>query len=405
MGNLSSSSTNVFLSVNNSHTKILAGSTISGEIRCPDDGSITNDLYSGVALYFIGKEDADVLYDSGSRGHKHYSSKKRDIVRTIIPLDTSRTACKSGHYPFSFRIPDLLPSSMFYKDGNGGFCQVRYKVKLQIRGRAAQEVPIEIMTKPPLYSIPSLLDPTIERIQMLHCISRGSITWSIAVDDTRVGVGETLTISLGIKNKSLVKLEHVKAKIIQIVEWYASGHSSTNKSFLRSASFSKTDSMRPKSKAQLRLIKSRKVFSSASQSRRLTVQEEVTKAVQEGHNQLTFIIPQHACQSYTGRLIKIRHYVSIKAKTSACYTSPKIEIPIEIVSPRDTPIVVAQAIPIPPSASLPPFFSSGAMPYYGNVQSSDASPYIANTFLVSSDAAAATKNNGEEDAALDICQL
>ena len=158
--------------------------------------------------------------------------------------------------------------------------------------------------------------------------------------------------------------------------------------------------MRPRSKAQLRLIKSRKVFSSTSQSRRLTVQEEVIKAVQEGHNQLTFTIPQHACQSYTGRLIKICHYVSIKAKTSACYTSPKIEIPIEIVSPRDTP-VVAQAIPIPPSASLPPFFSSGAMPYYGNVQSSDASPYIANTFLVSSDAAAATKNNGEEDAALD----
>ena len=163
--------------------------------------------------------------------------------------------------------------------------------------------------------------------------------------------------------------------------------------------------MRPKSKAQLRLIKSRKVFSSASQSRRLTVQEEVTKAVQEGHNQLTFTIPQHACQSYTGRLIKVRHYVSIKAKASACYTSPKIEIPIEIVSPRDTPIVVAQAIPIPPSASLPPFFSSGVVPYYDNVQSSDASPYIANTFLVSSDAAAATKNNGEEDAALDICQL
>lgn len=36
-----------------------------------------------------------------------------------------------------------------------------------------------------------------------------------------------------------------------------------------------------------------------------------------------------------------------------------------------------------------------------NKHLSDASPYIANTFLVSSDAAAATKNNGEEDAALD----
>ena len=212
MGNLSSS-TNVFLSVNDSHTKILAGSTISGEIRCPNS-PITNDIYSGVTLYFIGKEDADVLYDSGSHGHKHYSSKKRDIVRTIIPLDTSRAACKSGHYPFSFHIPDQLPSSMFYKDGNGGFCQVRYKVKLQVRGGAAQEVPIEIMAKPPLYSIPSLLDPTIERIQMLHCIPRGSVTWSIAVDNTRVGVGETLTISIGIKNESIVKLDHINAKII-----------------------------------------------------------------------------------------------------------------------------------------------------------------------------------------------
>ena len=400
MGNLSSSSTNVFLSVHNSHTKILAGSTISGEIRCPNN-SITNDIYSGVTLYFIGKEDTDVLYDSGSHGHKHYSSKKRDIVRTIIPLDTSHAAFKAGRFPFSFHILDQLPSSMFYKDGNGGFCQIRYRCKLQIRGRAAQEVPIEIMAKPPLYSTPSLVDPTIERIQMLHCIPRGGITWSIAVDNTRVGVGETLSISLGIKNESLVKLEHVNAKIIQIVEWHTSGHSSTNKSFIRSATFSKTDSMRPKSKAQLRLIKSRKVFSSTSQSRRLTGQEEVTKAVQEGHNQLTFTIPQHACQSYTGRLIKIRHYVSIEAKASSCYTSPKIEIPIEIVSPRDTPIVVVQAIPMAPSATLPPFFSSGSVPYCEKVQSSGASPYIANTFIVSSDAAA-TKNNEEgKDTALD----
>jgi len=43
----------------------------------------------------------------------------------------------------------------------------------------------------------------------------------------------------------------------------------------------------------------------------------------------------------------------------------------------------------------PHIFSSGAVP-------SETSPYIANTFLVSSDAAAATKNNdGEDDAALD----
>ena len=59
------------------------------------------------------------------------------------------------------------------------------------------------------------------------------------------------------------------------------------------------------------------------------------ETLHDGNNRVTIPISEDICQSYTGRLIKIDHYISITAKTPARFTSPKIHIPIEIVSPRD----------------------------------------------------------------------
>lgn len=341
---------------------------LSGELRCPDH-SVSNDLFSAVTLYFIGKEDVEVRYTESSYGSKgggpKYKAAKRDIIRTIIPLDTSRNSVMAGRFPFQFYIPAQLPSSMYCKDGNGSYCSIHYKVKLKMklsRGRS-QEVPIEIVAKPPSpVPIPSSVDPMTTRIQMLYCIPQGSMTWAAGVDDTRVGVGEQVTINLGMKNESLAKLERVTAKLKQTVEWHSSGHSSIKKSVIRSSSFEKTDSMKPWSKDQLKVVKCRSRDSRTPPgSQPLTVYEEVLDTVQDGNNRVTFPIPEYVFQSYTGRLIKVHHYVSVKAKTSSCLTNPKVHIPIEIVSPRNTPTVVtAQVIPPPPSAPPMPSNDSSA---------------------------------------------
>lgn len=364
MGNLHSSSTNVFLSVNDSRTCITAGSILTGEIRCPDH-SVSNDLFSGVTLYFIGKEEVEVRYAESGHGSKgggpKYKSAKRDIVRHIIPLDTSNRSVAAGSYPFQFHVPDQLPSSMYYKDGNGGFCCIRYKVKLHIMSRRGrdQEIPIEIMAKPPSPTpFPSSVDPMTTRMQLLYCLPQGSMTWAAGVDDTRVGVGEELKINLGMKNESLVKIERVTAKLKQTVEWHTSGHSSTNKSIIRSSSFDKADSFKERTSDQLRTLKYRSKqeggVSQATQPR--TVYEEVLDTVKEGKNQLTFRIPEYVPQSYTGKLIKIQHFISINAKTPSCFNSPKVHIPIEVTSPRNTlaPTVTAHVIPMP---SAPAFLS------------------------------------------------
>jgi len=385
MGN--SSSTNVFLTVHDSRTCITAGSTLSGEIRCPDH-TVSNDIFTGVTLYFIGKEDVEVQYTELSHGTKgggaKFKAAKRDILRTIIPLDTSRASVEAGRYPFQFHIPDQLPSSMHYKDGNGGYCAIRYKVKLHLLRGRDQEIPLEIMAKPPTTSsVPSVPDPAPTRISFLYCVPQGSITWAAGVDNTRVGVGENVTINLGMKNESFTKLERVTAKLKQTVEWHSSGHSSTNKTMLRASSFDRTDSMGPCN------TKDGKTSSqaAAAASQPTTVYEEVLNTVQGGKHQVTFPIPDYVPQSYAGRLIKIQYYISITAKTPSGFTSPKIHIPIEIVSPKNTPpVVTARVIPMPsaPPRSLDEFWAAR----------DDDAPYLSNEFLAS---AVVVGEGGEEE--------
>ena len=334
----------------------------------------------------------EVCYTESGRGSgsgPKYKAAKRDIIRTIIPIDMS--SHHDGRYPFQFRIPDQLPSSMYHKDGNGGYCAVRYKVKMHLRHGLDQEIPIDIISKPPSsVPHPSSADPMLSRIQFMYCIPQGSVTWAAGVDNTRIGVGEDLQINLGIKNESLAKLERVTAKLKQNVQWQSPSHHSINKSIVRSTSFARTDSMLEWNKDQLRVKKHCTKGSLAAQP--LTVYEEVLETLQEGNNRVTIPIPEYICQSYTGRLIKIDHYISITAKTPSCFTSPKIHIPIEIVSPGDTPVVVAaHAIPIEytPAPSAPPFD-------FGASTTDADMPTLSSTLMVAA-SPVSNENKQEED--------
>lgn len=383
MGNLNSSSINAFLSVNDSSSRITAGSTLSGEIRCPDH-SVSIDIFSGVKLYFIGKEDVEVHCENdsgkgGGLGWPKFKATTRDIVKTTIPLDTSKQS-KQGVYPFTFHIPDHLPSSMYHEDGRGGYCSIRYKVKLHLMRGTDQEVPVQIMAKPPSTKpVPSLADPMPTRIAFMYCVPQGRITWAASADNTRVGIGDCLTVNLGMKNESSAKLERIEAKLEQVIEWQSSSHhsTSTNKSLIRCSSFEITEYMASKKKRSQELS-----------PRSMSVYEEVLDTIQQGRNQVTFHIPDHLPQSYTGKLIRVRYYISIKAKTPFCYTSPKIHIPIQIVSPRSTPPLVTAQVVMPTAVPEVPIFcdeydhscaasgSYATAPYYDSYVFADVHPAV-----------------------------
>ena len=375
MGNSVSSSTNFFLYVNEPRS-FTAGSTVSGEVRCPDR-SISNGIFGrGVKLYFIGKEDVEVV-SSGrggcteDDGSKKSKVAKHDIVRIVIPFDTP-SAVSAGRYPFQFHIPDRLPSSMFFRDENGGHCSIRYKVKMRVVKGTDQEVPIKIVAKSPSTAPMPNRAGRVQRITFLRCIPQGSVSWSAGVYDDRVGVGENLVINLAIKNNSWARLERVSAELEETVEWRTSRRHSSKVSRTydpHPSNFKLSKSKRPRRLTILsRAKKTQGTEGSTSQAGQ---HEAYVDTEREDNTQvLTFPIPEYVCQSYSGRLFKIRHCVRIKAKTPTFYTSPNIHIPIEVVCPRDVPIVTAMLTPEP---SAPPLWSEPDQDY----SLSTAAPHIA----------------------------
>jgi hypothetical protein len=376
MGNSVSSSTNCFLHVNEPRT-LTAGSIISGEVRCPDR-SISNGIFArGVKLYFTGKEDVEVGRTGGAGDVGSNMSKKatHEIVRIVIPVDAPRDAASAGRcYPFQFHIPDRLPSSMFFRDENGGHCSIRYKVKMRVMKGTDQEIPITIVAKPPSAAPMPNRAGRVQRITFLRCIPQGSVSWSAGVYDDRVGVGENLVINLAVKNNSWARLERVSAELEETVEWRTSRRHSSKVS--RTYDPHPSNFKLSKSKRPRRLTissRAKKTQGTEGPTSQAGQHEAYFDTEREDNNQVvTFPIPEYVCQSYSGRLIKIRHCVRIKAKTPTFYTSPKIHIPIEVVCPRDVPIVAAMLTPEP---SAPPLWSEPDQDY----SLSTPAPHIAST--------------------------
>jgi len=352
MGN-STSSSNVFLRIHEStQTPITTGSTISGEVRVPHNQTPPN-MY-GVRLLFIGKEDVKVCHGVSRNGRPKLSSKKKNIARVTIPLDTTST---NSLYPFQFTIPDQLPSSMHFRDGNGGYCCIRYKIKMSLpfeRHGCNQEISLQIISgrSLPNSPVPSRIEPVTTRLRS-SCMrsSKGTITMAAQVANTMAGVNDDLQVSLGLKNESSVEIEHISAKLKQTIEWRSTGrHSSTEKMLLHSTSFYVPTYMAEPRK--------RSLFKKRRSSLLHKVREEVTDTVKSGSNQVTLPIPDHAHHSYSGSLINISHRVTVKAITSSCSTKPKQRIPVQINAGRNrnATVLATQVGSVVPMPSAPPSF-------------------------------------------------
>ncbi|KAL3815345.1 hypothetical protein ACHAXA_002129 [Cyclostephanos tholiformis] len=331
MGNsVSSRAGGCYIHINDESRTYEAGSTIFGEVRRHPDHrpSETNRVVvaRGFRLYFVGEEDVAVVSSStGGGGGTRFGGfvektkvAKRDIVRADIPINATMLG---DAVAFQFQIPNHLPSSMFYKDKNGGHCSIRYKVKL-MRPMTwggnppplRDEVPVEIVAKSPSATPMPYREKRVQRIAFLRCIPRGCVSWTAGLSDSRVGAGEDLIINLAVENDSPARLGHVTAALEETVAWRISRRHSSRAS--------RSHESHPQN------------FEFGNKNT-----ENDDRVV------LRFSVPEYSCQSYSGRLMTIQHRVRIEAAMATPFhTTPTILIPIEVVRPRDVPI--ARDVPV-----------------------------------------------------------
>ena len=316
-----------------------AGSTVTGTMYATIDAHAKKEILNNLTLYFIGEEVTAVTTNKADPGSRT-SKSKRDIVRMIIPITDTRSPTgmhqKGEHgFPFQVRLPETLPSSMYFQGSAGQHARIRYKVKVEARREgpgnriATEEVVLEVVAKPPSNNVPvpKCIEPTTSEIRLWGLLSRGNISFTANVSDTNVAIGEAVEISLGCRNESKTIIENATFSVIQKVKWCANNYRSEHERYLADRYFSLDDDTKK--------ARSGNTFDTRKNN----------------DSKITFVIPPYALQSYVGQgLINIEHKLKIKVKTPYGSNSLKEKINIQIVPPRQNAVITGSSLQPKPSA-------------------------------------------------------
>ena len=72
-----------------------------------------------------------------------------------------------------------------------------------------------------MYEYRAFWNPRLKRLHPWVVVSKGSITFGVGVDDTHVGKGQQLVLSVACRNDTSVDIERVSVRVVERITWSA----------------------------------------------------------------------------------------------------------------------------------------------------------------------------------------
>lgn len=363
---------------------VIAGQKLKGTIW----GQVTKEISARefiVELKGVEKSHVSWQESSGSGDNRHEVTRHGDAQRPIIQASISvmgSSVIQNGkiypgmyQIPFSFDLPDTLPSSLRVQSGHGsrtggmptdfnsikqtmqqapsmargrnnddsyGNCEIEYEIKVRVLGSGVFsnyhcEAPVIIQAKPmdpDSPKVPFEGPPDTKTITTCCCIGEGTVMFGCLVDNTMVAANKSIVVSMGCTNNSKKAITSVDATLSQTVSWSANGHTCTNTQILATRNFGTWDDLRPKEDLKSRDLPE---FQESKQ---------IYEEMKAGDHSVELAIPVNPIASYSGKLIEVTHELDVVVQTDGCCTSnPTISIPILVRESVST--MTSSATPIP----------------------------------------------------------
>jgi hypothetical protein len=263
--------------------------------------------------------------------------------------DASKRKLKTGNYefPFSVMLPDCLPTTTSLNASSSGF-QISYEVKVEI-GKFQTKKSFSVESAPLASDkVPCMLRPTTHEVRQLGLLKKGSMTFAASVEDTHVGRGGVLEVSLACRNDATVNIQRVQVKIVELLHWKTGVDGEDRSATEKRVLVDLNDVDLPG------LLKSRRDRSEVRDSIKKNStcssrdQQDLYEDLLSGYNKILLNIPQGARDTYRGQLVDISHYIKIKLITNSLTDCPFAKIPLKIGFPS----VVTPTTPVfPPEAA------------------------------------------------------
>ncbi|KAG6614218.1 Arrestin domain-containing protein A [Phytophthora cinnamomi] len=187
---------------------------------------------SDFVVHLEGREHISWLEQSRTASSPRTTPRRRhnkDILREKASLtEDTPTTYRPGEYelPFSFRLPESLPSSFEMKDRRlvelGAMeSSIAYKVRATIRIDGALHPYIEgsrpfIVQRPPLDNPMRPLErSSSEQIRVFRVFSRGRCTLSASLDHNEVSAGDTVTVFTSVENQTSKDMTGISVQLVE----------------------------------------------------------------------------------------------------------------------------------------------------------------------------------------------
>lgn len=262
---------------------------------------------------------------------------ERTIARAFTQLKNfggSRKIAK-GLYsqPFEFILPASLPSSTQFPRTNGKKFHGRIQYRLSAEmGELCVDKIFGVISAPLGDNIvPCIAEPTTHELKQARILSKGYLSVGACVDNSHVGRGQTMRVSVSCRNDSLCDIDRIRVKLTEIIQCKAEDESHVFKNELKEIKDVHLPSL------QLSRSQDNRRFS-RKKERRNTAEtySEILNDLRSGENTFKITIPKTARDSYDGNLITISHILKITFYTGGMTVeNPSIKIAVVVGSPRD----------------------------------------------------------------------
>jgi len=309
--------------------KACAGENLSGTIYpCLKNASIFPDPHAKITLSFMGREYCAVTFTEaeteGVPGRRQFEERTvyetRDIINVEQPLDISGS--NKAAFPFSFSLPQSLPSSFVLSDTN----KLAYSITLFVNGKTSGKLKgIEIRgarVTNTNFDAKRFAQPRTEGVKFCSCFSSGSgeITFG-GCATSNTPKGDDIIVGYACKNNSNIDLSQITVELRELVYTKAHGHKDTKMTVIASEEIN-TGSEKLKS-----------ALPTNTTVEYDSINKQLFQMLNDDSNAQIAISTEKAVPDYAGRLLKISHTINITVKIPTKYCpNPSAKIPCCIVA-------------------------------------------------------------------------
>lgn len=299
----------------------LAGRSVVGRVVLVVKKKIPT---ADVDLQLQGTETTNIPRRKEVKREQQAIARARATLKVANGSDNRRTIARGVYnLPFEFVLPVSLPSSTQFPAGG-----IQYQLRAVIGDLHVDRI-FHVVAAPLAPTVvPCICQPTTHELKQAKVLNKGFLSVGACLENSRVGKGQSLKVSVASRNDSSVDIERVRIKLVELIEYKAQGETATLKNELVEVKDVNLPGLVKARSKELRMSKRR-----FSQSMNSTYQSILQDLV-SGANQFEVAVPKFTRDTYDGSLIKISHYLKITYYTKMTVENASTKVPLVIGTPR-----------------------------------------------------------------------